>query len=731
MENGVFQQFLNSKDSSTDKVPIFSDSGKPQNIGLLPRSESTDKRDWKNPQFKPDRAKVLTSAATDIRNFLRADEASTPVENRFDFFALKKTPFKALNNKQPTSERIGADKVCLPKREKINKAKSRRSTPAKHKTAQSLMSVFTPGIPSATAMNVQGRDTDTMSQQQQKATDKRKLSNETEVSGSDLKRNKEIDIKSDDTSQEVIKESEHQRNMPISSHDQRVYKSIDDGITSPDVITHSQQEQLMADPKSLSLEVVFGMFQKLQVDINQLKRQDCSKDVKKLQEQVDQHTEQIRGANFDQLQQQDKIDKILQDLDLFKTKTEIMAGVIQRMDVVMNEQAVKIQRMEADKAKCSIIIKNLYSGPKIIDAKLEVYKLLYEQMQVDVTVNDVYFQANYTPRPIVVVLLNFKHKKRVFGAIKKKAHLKNKDGKKYILQDLYTPEAKDTRNRYQQIFDMYEGDQTQQDKIKVVEKGLAIGAQKYTRKITEPTVHEILKMDLNDIKQFLSVKIGQGKQINEQNSAFLGFTICAQSYEEIRQAYYKLKIVHAGARHIVCAYSIPGQEKHHCNDYCDDGETGAGKLLLNSLMENKITSRAVFVVRYCHGQKIGTIRHKCFAQAAAEAINTNKYNKYTKGSQEMEVQQHPIPYIPTKGKFKSVFKQHTKTAVQKQQQNPSIPSTTEEAQTSEKFQYLHKFNTPLSTFAGFRSAQSTPMTDNNTSLEAEDWSHKNTGQWQQ
>ena len=148
-------------------------------------------------------------------------------------------------------------------------------------------------------------------------------------------------------------------------------------------------------------------------------------------------------------------------------------------------------------------------------------------------------------------------------------------------------------------------------------------------------------------------------------------------------------------------------------------------------MENKITSRAVFVVRYCHGQKIGAIRHKCFAQAAAEAINANKYNKYTKCPQEMQLQQQPTAYIPTKGKFRSVFKQHTKTSSQMHEQNQAVPPAMEREQIADKFQYLQKFNTPSPTMAGFLSAQSTPMTENNNSLDAEDWSLKNTGQWNQ
>ena len=151
----------------------------------------------------------------------------------------------------------------------------------------------------------------------------------------------------------------------------------------------------------------------------------------------------------------------------------------------------------------------------------------------------------------------------MFGALGKISNLKNKDGRRYIFQDYYTPKVNETRGRYQQIFDMYQDNPAQQEKMEVTKKGLAIGKQTYQKKIQTPTVNEVLKMDLQDLREALSVKIGQSDQINEQGSAFLGFTISAKSFEEIRKAYIKLKIVHAGARHIVCAYSIPGTDRHH------------------------------------------------------------------------------------------------------------------------------------------------------------------------
>ena len=43
-----------------------------------------------------------------------------------------------------------------------------------------------------------------------------------------------------------------------------------------------------------------------------------------------------------------------------------------------------------------------------------------------------------------------------------------------------------------------------------------------------------------------------------------------------------------GARHIVCAFWINGEESYYGQDFCDDEEHGAGRVLLDFL-RNRMT----------------------------------------------------------------------------------------------------------------------------------------------
>ena len=72
----------------------------------------------------------------------------------------------------------------------------------------------------------------------------------------------------------------------------------------------------------------------------------------------------------------------------------------------------------------------------------------------------------------------------------------------------------------------------------------------------------------------------------------------ARKLETIRDAYLKLREQHGDARHIICAYWLPGNNYTVLQDYVNDEEFKAGKKLLNLLKAAEIYNRAVFVVRY-------------------------------------------------------------------------------------------------------------------------------------
>ena len=82
-----------------------------------------------------------------------------------------------------------------------------------------------------------------------------------------------------------------------------------------------------------------------------------------------------------------------------------------------------------------------------------------------------------------------------------------------------------------------------------------------------------------------------------------------------------MKIVQPAARHIPCAYWIPGDEElHYTRAFLDDGEPGSGRILLNTLLDLQLPGHVIFGVRKYGGLKIGADRFLCYWMAAYSAL---------------------------------------------------------------------------------------------------------------
>ena len=101
-----------------------------------------------------------------------------------------------------------------------------------------------------------------------------------------------------------------------------------------------------------------------------------------------------------------------------------------------------------------------------------------------------------------------------------------------------------------------------------------------------------------------------------------------------------MKIVYPGSRHIVCASNLPGADQPHYNkSYCDDGEPGAGKKILDLLVQSEIENRVIFVTRKYGGVKMGSDRFECYLHAAKSVITAFPYNEILQQEQKIPSEQ--------------------------------------------------------------------------------------------
>lgn len=91
-----------------------------------------------------------------------------------------------------------------------------------------------------------------------------------------------------------------------------------------------------------------------------------------------------------------------------------------------------------------------------------------------------------------------------------------------------------------------------------------------------------------------------------KKSKFIAYLYNVSSKEEVKKIYQDLKIEHKKARHIVYAY-LTNNNRTESGGYSDDREPKgtAGLPLFNLLKNKKISNKAIFIVRYFGGIKLG------------------------------------------------------------------------------------------------------------------------------
>ena len=146
-----------------------------------------------------------------------------------------------------------------------------------------------------------------------------------------------------------------------------------------------------------------------------------------------------------------------------------------------------------------------------------------------------------------------------------------------------------------------------------------VGNEVYRKKIEVPTVHKIMDLTDESIKDTKEITIAESDTYTEQGSRFTAYATHATSLEQVRNQYTHMRCKHSTATHVSMAYRLTGLNKAYDEDCLDDGEHSMGRRVLNQMIEADKNDISVFVVRHYGGRHIGpkrfTIAKDCVTQA--------------------------------------------------------------------------------------------------------------------
>ena len=269
--------------------------------------------------------------------------------------------------------------------------------------------------------------------------------------------------------------------------------------------------------------------------------------------------------------------------------------------------------------KLNLIVSGI-EEKKIEDCKALISSFFKDQMKIDkeiaIATAHRIGPIDKNNRSIVVKLIDGRDK----GTIYK--HAKNlKDTKYYVNDQLPDKQTEEHRKKKQKVQINKTLVDAQQQNIEWKKGELVVDGNVYRNKVVEPANAEILEMTTSQINQLFQIRLTQGQEIKKNGSTFLGFAAKVHSLQDVVKAYKQLRYRFMDSTHIMCAYRIMDPDVAHMQDSLDNGEYGAGRRLLQQLIDESVKNTATFVVRHHRGQNIGPIRFSIITDAAKSAID--------------------------------------------------------------------------------------------------------------
>ena len=313
-----------------------------------------------------------------------------------------------------------------------------------------------------------------------------------------------------------------------------------------------------------------------------------------------------------------------------------LVNFVVRQDSLIKEEHDKFEKEDSRNLRGNVIISGIVeTKPENCMDKVKEFFDNILKVEQQVAVKNAFRIGKGKTRPILVYLRSPSEKGKIYKRTKFLKDIKNNEGKPYRVRDHMTAKNSALDDRHRDL--LWENKKlinTQDHLDMTLKQGvLTINNSTYKKLVEAPSTKQVLKASVADQIRWRKIKCVPGNIVHKDACQFIGYSVIAAKIETIRNAYLQLREKHSDARHIICAYRLPGRNFAILQDFVDDDEHKAGKTLLDLLKKADIFNRAVFVVRYYGGAHLGPARFEAILEAARTAILKDPYNYVSKCNQ--------------------------------------------------------------------------------------------------
>ena len=397
------------------------------------------------------------------------------------------------------------------------------------------------------------------------------------------------------------------------------------------------------NPATLSMSTVLEMFnnwkQELKKDItaihtevsemkiaqNEVKDNVVKECVQKAMIQVEM--EIPKDKNFQKIR--DQVSQVIH-------KNKVLTDTVDRMATEINDLKARIENIEVSGSKRAITLSGFTTKTtKKYELMAELEEFFAQFLGLSVKIDDVYPMGTSDPKLIVIYFQNMQDKRDTMRFKYLLKGVKNEKNRPLFINEYLPAATQEKRKRERQLINDHPNLE-----VKYSKGGLQIQNELYRPKIQVPTPKDIVNIDPQELRKIMQLPLYKSDRLEQNMSIFQAFTASVDSFEDVRKLYLRMKISQPDARHIVCAYNIPNETdpNYYTQNFCDDGEPGAGKTVLDFLKRNDLEKRVIFVARKYGGIKMGADRFECYENAAKMSIMKHPWNSILKVDQNLKPQ---------------------------------------------------------------------------------------------
>ena len=408
--------------------------------------------------------------------------------------------------------------------------------------------------------------------------------------------------------------------QPMNSNAMNEYKKVGPRSASQQLRSTKASSDMDIDtgdmfsdrPNSISVEMVWQMFK-------EIKEQNVAKEQfnQQVLEQWKEECKNVAADTVDIKMKDLKVEKITKELLHYRHKTDVLTDICNSMATEIEDLSQRLENVELNNAKRSIIITGLrMQNVKKEDLADEVGAFIEEALGIQAIVESAYTMGENQPKPIVAELQTCAEKREILQA---KGLLKGYKGRDKVYINEFLPIATQEKRKRERKVIATVHEQNEDAEVQYTKAGLTVQGTPYRKAVRAPSPAELVNMSVQELDKILHIQLKRGPAIKKQGSIFYAFYSPATTHQQIRDIYKKLKMTQPNARHIPCAYSIPGPAPN-AQDYWDDGEPGSGRVILKLIEDNQWKDCAIFVVRIYGGVKIGGQRFGCYEYSARKVM---------------------------------------------------------------------------------------------------------------